>query len=367
LVVLADDLGDAQIRAQEASIRIQQLQGGPGPEILEMRNLKQQLELSLLHPQDTGITLVDSAVTPQAASASTIFDGLRLPMGAMAGLFLGALVVFVRSQLDQTVRTQARIRDQIGLPSLGVVPRGKAPDKLHPPLMGNQRSPAFAEGLQMIGTRLSGPLNSGVRSFLITSGSAREGKTMLVVNLAQLFAQYGKKVLVIDGNLRKPELAQALNLPAADGLATALAQQRNPSDFVIRTESLSFAVLPAGKSLANPAELLTSPAMAAFLQQAQRDYDVVLVDSPPAVGFAETKALAKEVGGIVLVVKSGHSTLDLIKQSREELQGTDVPLVGAVLNFASSEECRHLRHEKYGAPRPTRRVKQGAPKKAVKA
>ncbi|MFQ6027864.1 MAG: polysaccharide biosynthesis tyrosine autokinase [Dehalococcoidia bacterium] len=368
LVVLGERIITAQIRATETSSQIQQLQGGPGPEYLEMRKLEQQLELSLLQPQDTGITLVDSAVTPQATSASTIFDGLRIPMGAVAGLFLGGLTVFVRSQLDQTVRSQARIRDQIGLATLGVVPKGKAPDRLHPPMVGNQRSPAFAEALQMIGTRLSGPLNNGVRSFLITSGSAKEGKTMLVANLAQLFAQYGKKVLVIDGNLRKPELARALNLPDEDGLATALAQHRNPTDFVIRTES--FAVLPAGKALANPAELLTSPAMAAFLQQAQRDFDVVLIDSPPAIGFAETKALAKEVGGIVLVVRSGESTVDRVKQSQEELRIADVPLVGAVLNFANSEECRHLRHEKYGATRAARRwgrSRAGSAPKAAKA
>jgi protein-tyrosine kinase len=196
-----------------------------------------------------------------------------------------------------------------------------------------------------VGTGLSRPISNGVRSFLVTSASPEEGKTMLSVNLAHVLAQYGHRVLLVDGNLRKPEVAKVLNLPEEEGLATALAQQRNPLDYVVETGA--FSVLPGGTPPDNPVELLSSPAMSLALQQAQRRYDLVIVDGPPALGFAEVKALAKGVNGSILVVRSGETRLDAVKETNEQLEAAGIPVVAAVLNFASDDECSHLHHEKY--------------------
>ena len=95
-------------------------------------------------------------------------------------------------------------------------------------------------------------------------------------------------------------------------------------------------------------ELLSSPGMSLFLQQAQQRYDVVLIDGPPAVGFAETTALAKGSNAAIMVLKSGSTSIDSAKATRDELESAGVPLVGAVLNLASAQECDHLRHDKYG-------------------
>jgi capsular exopolysaccharide synthesis family protein len=198
-----------------------------------------------------------------------------------------------------------------------------------------------------VGTSLSGPMTQGHRAFLVTSSGAQEGKTTLAVNLAQVLLQYGRRVLLVDGNLRKPEVARLLGLTGKAGLAEALASQRNPMDYVVDSDGIS--VLPGGTPPSNPVELLSSPAMSLFLQQAQQRYDVVIIDSPPAVGFAETKAMGKSSGGAILVVKGGSTSIESVREARDEMASAGVPLVGVVLNFAPSEECGHLRHDKYGA------------------
>jgi capsular exopolysaccharide synthesis family protein len=345
LVVMTGRIREAQLRSEEISVQLGELQGSPSPQDREMRDLRRQLELSLLQPQETGITQVDLAVLPQFAKQSSFFSQVRIPLGAVAGFMLGSLAVLFKAQLDPTVRSQTQLRDRLGFATLGVVPREKASGLLHPPMVSNGNQPAFSEAVQLVGTGLSRPISNGVRSFLITSAGPKEGKTMLSVNLAHVLAQYGHRVLLVDGNLRKPEVAKVLNLPEEEGLATALAQQVNPLDFVVETGA--FSVLPAGSPPDNPVELLSSPAMSFALQQAQRKYDLVLVDGPPALGFAEVKALAKGVNGSILVVRSGATRLDAVKETNEQLEAAGIPVVAAVLNFAADDECSHLHHETY--------------------
>lgn len=88
--------------------------------------------------------------------------------------------------------------------------------------------------------------------------------------------------------------------------------------------------------------------MASFLQQSQLNYDVVVLDGPPAAGFAETQALAKEADGTILVIRAGATNIDAIKQLKTEMGEAEISLVGTVLNFAGDEECAQLRHETYG-------------------
>jgi capsular exopolysaccharide synthesis family protein len=348
LIVLEQRLREAGTQTADITTQLQQLQGGRGPQYLQLRQLEQQLGLALLQPQDTGITLVDSAVLPQATGRSSIFSRLRIPLAAVAGLMLGSVGVLVRAQLDRTVRSIGQIRDQLGLTNLGVVPKGKI-SKGQLPKLNTAGLSSFSEALQLVGTSLSGPIDHGTRAFLVTSAGAREGKTTLSVNLAQVLLQYGRRVLLIDGNLRRPEVARVLGLADNPGLAEALASQRNPMDYVVDANGI--AVLPGGTVPSNPVELLSSPAMSLFLQQAQQRYDVVVIDGPPAVGFAETKALAKGAGGAILVVKGGSTSIDAVRETRDEIAVAGIPLVGTVLNFAPSDECTHLHHDKYGAGR----------------
>jgi receptor protein-tyrosine kinase len=310
------------------------------------------LELSLLQPQDTGITLVDSPVSIAAtAGGSTFFSSVQLPLGAVAGLFLGCLAVLLKAQISQAAGSPALLRNRLGMTVLGVIPRVRRSRHSSRTAAVEQDSLIFSEAMQLVGASLSGPLNHGSRSLLITSAVPREGKTAVTVQLARVLSQYGHRVIVVDGNLRKPEVAQRLDLPQQEGLSTALARQQNPLDYLVETPS--FAVIPGGQSPPNPVELLSLPGMSSLVQQLQNRYDVVLIDAAPAIGFAEIRALASIVSGAILIVKGTSTSMDLVSKGQEELEAAGVPLVGAVINFAPDEECTHLKHDNYRPSKPS--------------
>jgi capsular exopolysaccharide synthesis family protein len=353
LAVLEERIRAFQARTAKVSDELELLQDAGGPGYVELIKLQQELQLSLLAPQETGISIVDSAALPPSASRTTFFYKIRIPLGVVAGFLAGSLFVLARDQSDTSVRTLGKLRAQLAATPLGVVPKSAVNHNGNPPMISDQEPSSFSDALQLVAAGLSGPLKNGGRSLLITSAAAKEGKTMLAVNLAQALARQGRRVLLVDADLRKPDVAKVLHLTAEEGLAAALADGRNPLDLVQIKDN--FAVLPVGHPPANPIELVFSGAMSNFLKQAEEQYDVVLVDGPPALGTAEIKALAKNVHKAVLVVRSGAYSGDLLKQAQEELQDNGAGLVGTVLNFASAEECSHLKQREYQAQPLTQR------------
>ena len=352
LAAEAENIRLSRDRATSLSSELQQLREARGIRYFELQKLKAELELSLLQPQDTGITLVDSPVSIAATtSGGTFFSSVQLPLGGVAGLLLGCLAVLLKAQISQTAGSPAQLRNRLGMTILGVIPRVRRSRKSSPTSAVEQDSLIFSEAMQLVGASLSGPLSHGSLSLLVTSAVPREGKTAVTVQLARVLSQYGHRVIVVDGNLRKPEVALRLNLTQQEGLSTALSRQHNPVEYIVETPT--FAVLPGGPPPPNPVELLSLPGMSALLQQLPNRYDVVLIDAAPAIGFAEIRALASIVAGAILVVKGTSTSIDLVSKGQEELEAAGVPLVGTVINFAPDEECTHLKHDDYRPSKPS--------------
>ncbi len=345
LAVLEGRIRASQIRTAQVSKELQLLEGAQGPKYAEMISLQQRLQLDLLTPRPAGISRIDSAVLPLTTARTAFFYNIRIPLGAVAGLLIGSLFVLVRDQSDNTVRTLSKLRAQVAATPLGVIPRDKARSNPRSPVGSTPDASTFSEALQLVGIGLSETLKDGARSLLVTSAWAKEGKTTLAVHLAQLLARQGRRVLLVDADLRKPNLAEALGLPNEDGLGAALARGQNPLDLVQPVNN--FWALTAGAPTVNPIELLFSDAMSFFMKQAGQQYDVVLVDGPPILGYADTRALAKSISKAILVVRSGASSVDRIKQAQEELHTGGIVLAGTVLNLAGAAECSHLKHPGY--------------------
>jgi len=309
--------------------------------------MQQELELSRLQPQEIGISIVDTAVSLETTK-STGFLGFpgTVAMGGVAGLLLGILGVLFRAQLDRALNTRDRLQRWTGLSCLGAVPRLRKARNPHLPLASKTSPSPFSESIQLLGAELQAAVQKGSRSVLVTSRSAGEGKTTVALNLAQVLGQYGHRVLLVDANLRKPDVARALDLGKPDGLSTALKEGRDPQDYILAADG--FSVLPGGASEPYPMPLLSSPAMKAFLEQAGEQYDMVLVDGPPVRGFADTRVLAQQLGEALLVVKAGATDADAVNQVKEDLESIGASLLGAVLNFAQRDDCRHLKIDNYG-------------------
>lgn len=167
---------------------------------------------------------------------------------------------------------------------------------------------------------------------LFTSSFTEEGKTTSVVNTAITYAQADKKVLVIDGDLRKSRIHKLFDIPQTPGLTNCLADGKGIGKVVQKIEEVpNLHVLTAGAIPPNPAELLGSQRMLDLLQEVRGLYDVIIIDAPPVLSVADAMVLSKEVDGVILVVAAHITKIDELKKAKKALDHVGAPLLGALM------------------------------------
>jgi capsular exopolysaccharide synthesis family protein len=169
-------------------------------------------------------------------------------------------------------------------------------------------------------------------TLMVTSSGPGEGKSTTAGNLAVVFAQLGKKVLLVDSDLRKPTVHQTFGVNNLFGFTTVLTKQAKLESTVIKTEEKDLYVLTSGPVPPNPAELLSSKLMDQFIEEAKELFDYVIFDTPPLLAVADPQILANKVDGSIFVVYSGRTEVDLAKKAKELLENAQSKLVGVVLN-----------------------------------
>ncbi|MCL6610108.1 MAG: CpsD/CapB family tyrosine-protein kinase [Peptococcaceae bacterium] len=170
------------------------------------------------------------------------------------------------------------------------------------------------------------------RTLLVTSPTPGDGKSTVAANLGAVIAQAGKKVLLIDGDLRKPVLHQIFSVTNLLGLTNILVQGRKVSEAARETQISGLYFVPSGPIPPNPSELVASVRMAGLLEEAREQYDVVLLDSPPMVTVTDAALLSTRVDGVMLVVKAGVTRLDLVNDAIGQLRKASANFMGVVLN-----------------------------------
>lgn len=193
---------------------------------------------------------------------------------------------------------------------------------------------AAAEAYRSLRTSLLyASLDREVKTVLVTSAAPGDGKTSIAANLGVALAESGKRVLLVDCDLRRPGLAQAFGLAPEPGLTEALlTESLEPA--VQATSVPSLSVLAAGQQPPNPGEFISSQRLGRLLSHLREQFDVVLVDSPPVGIVADAAVLAPQVDGVLLVVRAGHTRKDAAEQAKQQLQQVGARLLGAVLNDA---------------------------------
>jgi len=179
------------------------------------------------------------------------------------------------------------------------------------------------------------------KTMLVTSGSPAEGKSTTAANLAVTFAQQGKKVLLVDADLRKPTVQYTFNLKNVRGLTNVLTKQVTLTDAVQTTEVEYLSILTCGPIPPNPAELLGSSAMTQFIETVKSQYDVVLFDTPPLLAVADAQILANKVDGSILVISSGSTEQEAVRKSKDLLSSAKANLIGAVLNKKKAKDSQY--------------------------
>lgn len=179
------------------------------------------------------------------------------------------------------------------------------------------------------------------KTILVTSSSPAEGKSTTVANLAVTFAQQGKRVLLVDTDLRKPTVHYTFNLKNVRGLTNVLTKQTTLTDAAQATEVEHLSILTSGPIPPNPAELLGSVSMSQFIELAKTQFDVVLFDTPPILAVADAQILANKVDGSILVISSGGTEQDAARKSKDLLESAKGKVLGAVLNKKKAKDSQY--------------------------
>ncbi len=201
-------------------------------------------------------------------------------------------------------------------------------------------------------------IKKGCKTIVVSSSLPNEGKTTTTVNLAVTISQADQRVLLIDGDLRKPKIHHYFDLPNSPGLTNHLSDiisgKRTADLFSIihPTQYENLSVVCSGSIPPNPAELLGSDFMTEFLDDVSKDFDYIIIDTPPINVVSDSLALIRESDGVVLVVRSNHSTHPELQKALSSLEFIDAKILGFVVNFAESKASKYrmsYNYSGYGA------------------
>ena len=295
----------------------------------------------------------------------------NLGLAGLIGLALGICLALARDFWDNSVSTVEEAEQITFLPALGSVPLVK---ELKPGAhirTGNGKSHGSARGFRMLASRPADDLRASelppeaaedIRSIcasillsksdrpphviMITSATPGEGKTTLVNRLGQAFADGENRTLLVECDMRKPALSNALGIGSEGGLSLFLSGHISPLPVIHSTFKPNLLVVSAGPRAPNPMALLGSERLTSFLNEMTSTFQFILLDAPPVLAFADARVLCPKVDGVVLVVRAGHTPKNLIRRARTLLDKSGANVLGMVLNQAprSGLEASYYRY-----------------------
>jgi receptor protein-tyrosine kinase len=274
-------------------------------------------------------------VDPASYDASPISPRpvLNLVLAGIIGLMLGFGAAVLRSLLDNTVSTAEDVENAIDAPVLTNIAFDGDVSK-HPLLTEAGSHAPRAEAFRLLRTNLQFlNLDTRPRSLVITSAVPSEGKTSTATNLAIALAQTGQRVLLVDGDLRRPKVASVLGLERSVGLTTVLVGRSDLHESIQKHSGSGIYFLASGPIPPNPTEVLQSHAAQALFERLIDMFDMVIIDAPPLLPVSDAAIMARDVDGAIMVVRHGKTTKDQLQQARLRLAQVDANLFGVAVNM----------------------------------
>jgi len=280
-------------------------------------------------------SVVDVAKVPERASSPNLI--LNIAIASVLGLMAGLGTAFLLAMLDNSVNDVEQLHNVAKVGHLGVIPDAVGSGEefndaqLDQWVHGNPQS-NFSESVQSLRTSLTYSQAGGMpKSLMITSSMPGEGKTTVAINLALSVAKSGKRVIVVEADLRKPRHAKIFGKPSSPGLTDLLVAGEVFLPYkVAEVDGLEFLV--AGSNAPNPVDLLGSLSMKDLITGLEQEYDLVLIDCPPVLGLADAIIVSSLVQGVVFVAAAHQTPKDAIKNSINRLRLANATIVGSVLN-----------------------------------
>jgi len=274
------------------------------------------------------ISIVDEAQVPGSPVRPRPL--LNLAIAIAIGVLVSLAVIFLLDNLDDTIRSPEQLQDQLGLPLIGVIPKEGVELSLDEDILDNKSE--LSEAYTSVQTTLNFASQAGSPTpLLITSTEPSEGKSTTALATALAYARSGKRVLLIDADLRKPSLHRTLGEANATGFSEVLSSQKSLSEVIVPHFDGILHVVMSGPVPPDPASLLSGDKLEEVLLEAQKDYDMVLLDGPPVMGLADAPLIGAQCQATLFVVEAGGAKIRQIKGAIGRLQLAKTRILGSVL------------------------------------
>lgn len=338
--------------------------------------LRQQSETEvaarLQTTRESNVRIVDRALVPGGPYRPSLRENLVMGLGL--GLMLGIGAVFLIEYMDRTIKSPEEVERRLLLPNLAVIPDvtasgrsgrsggygygygygyglrkkwsgkprlrsvgdrkdlgGAPPD--HIELVPHERPRlSVSEAYRSLRTALLLSSAEELRVVSVTSAGSGEGKTATSTNLAVVMAQLGRRVLLIDGDLRKPRIHEVFGISNRTGLVNILAGGEDPNRVTVKADVTNLHIVPSGPAPPNPSELLASHRMRELLRRARSQFDLVIIDTPPVLAVTDATVIGSQSDGVILCLRAGKVLRQDAKTCRDRLLMNDVKILGTVLN-----------------------------------
>jgi succinoglycan biosynthesis transport protein ExoP len=327
-----------------------------------LQRVKEASIVAALRSSD--VRVVSPGTTPTSPYRPSL--PLNLSLGLLLGLTFSTCYILLRERNDASLRSPGQSVKHLNVPELAVIPSARIGNSERIPLTLRNLSTALTDGKNTLTggnsaldkdmvqwcqdeTMMADAYRSAITSILlsrvngvsprvilITSPRPKAGKTTTVANLGISLAEIGQRVLLIDGDLRRPRLGKLFGLQFATGLSDALIDGGSGAitlDSVIRTSPVpGLSVLPGGSEPANISKLLHSTYLDSLIETARSEYDFVLIDSPPMMGMADARLLSRNADGVILISRAGETSPEQLGEARERLADDGTLVIGTILN-----------------------------------
>jgi capsular exopolysaccharide synthesis family protein len=296
-----------------------------------------------------------------------------LTLGLLFGLALGVCLAFVLDFWDRTISSVQQLEDRMAIPALGsvpVIPKLAAKSNHKGLLRGNKTAeskslaltpvkhlngaaltPAAREAFRALCASILLSDSAVPRTILVTSAVPGEGKTTMVEYLGKAFAESGAKTVLVELDMRKPQLADRLHLEQMDGTQGAslflAGHSSKGSAPIVATATANLFLLPAGPRPPNPIALLSSDRLTDLLAHLKSEFRFVLIDSPPILTVADARVIGPKVDGVVLVAKAKQTPRELIDRARTQIMNAGARMLGCALNGVESHNDFYPYYNRY--------------------
>lgn len=285
---------------------------------------------------NNNVAVVDQATRP--GTPYTPRTSLNLLIGLLGGLLIGALLAFMFEQLDESIVAPHDLERKLGVPLLGSIPRvGDNDDK--PSEMLDDPKSIVSEAYLSVQTALQFTTNHGApRSFIVTSSRASEGKTTSSVALSRNLAARGRKVLLIDADMRNPSIHKFFGLRNVTGFSDLLSGNDDMAKLAQAGPVAGLTIVTSGPIPPNPSELLSGTRLSEVLERLLTIYDHVVFDAPPVMGLADSPIIAAQVEGAVFVIAAVETRAKAARIALRRLADVQAHIIGAILTKFNAKQ-----------------------------